>query len=468
MIHHADPRDAVILLTAAVAIVTLGRNAAYAVRMWRQPALLERERAAVAEHASGAPDDGFAIHFVVPAFQEVDALPTTIAALRQAIDRSRFRATITIVTSIMDEPSQPGEVRTRAVAERLCTENPAFRVVIDHNTNPSMASAFNVGMGAVAADTTYDRSRTYVVAYNADSTAAPDSVQALGDTILSGEFPRVLQLNHSSLRNVDEMRGPSGWYAQGAAYYQTRWALGFEFDLHRRNSATSRPGPLGHSYHLKGQGLVLRLDTAVEVHGLSTETPCEDLELGFRLSLLDIPVVPVPVPVLEDTESPITAAAVTAQKRYWFSGMADVVNFHRLHRAQREGRTFRYELQRAPSLYRSAGCFLLGPVPYWVLIVGGFVLGLPWLAAIPLFNAVGTTWLIRRALRRLGGAHPRLRWRELITVPAAVLVWSLSRNIGPIQYLVSIARAPDRATRLAATQRRHIEESLAAPRTDRP
>ncbi|MEY9854230.1 hypothetical protein ABH923_003908 [Leifsonia sp. EB41] len=456
MIDDPDLHAALLVTALLIAAMTVTRNVAYLVRMWRQPRRLLSERTAIAAR-SKEDDRPFELHFVVPAYQEVDALPATFSALQRSIERSSYRARVTVVTSITDESPAPDGVCTRAVAERLCADFPGSRVVVDPSPAPSMASAFNFGIRTIAAEAAGAEPRVYVVAYNADSTASPDSVCALGDAILANDFPQVLQLNHSSLRNAEQMRGASGWYALGAAYYQTRWALGFEFDLHRRNSAPARSGPLGHSYHLKGHGLVLRLDRALSLDGLSTHTPCEDLELGFRLSLHDVPVVPVPV--LEDTESPSTAVAVTAQKRYWFSGMADVVNFHRLHPELREKSAIRYELQRAASLYRSAGCFVLAPVPYWFLAVSGILLGQAWLAGIPVLSAALGVALIRRTLRRLGTGHPRLRAVEFVTIPSAVLVWSLTRNVGPLLYLVSVLRSPDRSKRLRAVQRRHIEES---------
>lgn len=456
MIHDPDLHTPLLMTALLIAAVTLMRNVAYLVRMWRQPHRLTSERTAIAAR-SREDERPFDLHFVVPAYQEVDALPATFTALQRSIERSSYRARITVVTSVTDESPAPDGVCTRVVAERLCADVPGSRVLVDPSPVPSMASAFNFGMRTIAAEAVGAERRVYVVAYNADSTASPDSVCALGDAIVANDFPEVLQLNHSSLRNAEQMRGASGWYARGAAYYQTRWALGFEFDLHRRNSAPSRPGLLGHSYHLKGHGLVLRLDRALSVDGLSTETPCEDLELGFRLSLHNVPVVPVPV--LEDTESPSTARAVTAQKRYWFSGMADVVTFHRLHPELREKNAVRYELQRAASLYRSAGCFLLAPVPYWFLAISGILLGQAWLAGIPVLSAALSVMLIRRTLRRLGAGHPRLRALEFVTLPSAVLFWSMTRNVGPLLYLASVIRSPDRSKRLRAVQRRHIEES---------
>lgn len=453
-----DPQLHIPLLVAAVlvAALTLVRNSAYLVRMWRLPHLFTSERAAVAARAKES-DRAVDLHFVIPAYQEVDALPATFAALQRSIERSPYRAQITVVTSITDELKASDQDCTRTIAERLCADVAGSRVLVDPSPVPSMASAFNYGMRRIAAEVVGSEAQAYVVAYNADSTASPDTVCALGDTIVARDLPEVLQLNYTSLRNADLMRGASGWYALGAAYYQTRWALGFEFDLHRRNSARSRPQPLGHSYHLKGHGLVLRLDRALTLEGLSTRTPCEDLELGFRLSLLRVPVVPVTI--MEDTESPSTAVAVTAQKRYWFSGMADVVNFHRLHPRFRARGVFRYELQRAASLYRSAGCFLLAPAPYWFLALCGILLGQLWLAAIPIVSAGLSVLFIRRALRLLGTGHSRLRFGEIFSLPCAVPVWSMTRNIGPILYLFSVVRSPDRSQRLRAVHRRHIEES---------
>ena len=449
-------------LTVVVALLTLMRNVAYWWRMWRQAARLHRERSDVHTIASGL-EGAIMIHYVIPAFQETEALPATFAALRNSIEASRYEATITVVTSVHDEPRFPGERRTRVVAEELCTGIPYARVLIDHAAAPSMAASFNTGIHTIASEEAGREKMTFVAVYNADSTATLDSVQALGDTLLARGLPPLAQLNFSSLRNVSTMTGIGGWYSLGAAYYQTRWALGFEIDMHRRNSATRRRGPLGHSYHLKGHGTVMRLDIANDMQGFSTETPCEDLELGFRLSLRDTPVHVVPI--LEDTESPVKASAVIAQKRYWFSGMVDVVNFHRLRPEDKRAQPWRFELQRAVSIYRSAGCFLLAPIPYWFLSISAFLLGQPIFALLPVINAIMSAWLIRRVLHQTSPTRPRLPRSTILTLPAAILVWSMTRNVGPLMYLWSAARNTDRSARMRAVHRQHIEKSAESETT---
>ncbi|WP_405008115.1 glycosyltransferase [Kitasatospora purpeofusca] len=436
------------------------RNGAFWWRMWKQPVRLLRERAEVREAASPADPrvaklrEEIVLHYIIPAFQEVEALPKTFHALRRAIEASSYRATITVVTSV-HEPHGPGTVSTHSVADELCAEFPAATRVTDHSDVPSMAAAFNTGVRLVA-EQAGDASTTYVVVYNADSTAVEDSVQALGDTLVGKALPAVAQINFLSMRNLDRTTGRGRWFAIGAAYYQTRWALGFEYDLHRRNSAARRRGPLGHSYHLKGHGLALRLDVAVEVGGFSTATPCEDLELGFRLALRRLPVHVVPV--LENTEHPTTATAVNAQKRYWYSGMIDVLQFHWLLAEERAAQPFRFELSRLASIYRSAGCFLLAPLPYWYLLIAGLALGHPLLAALPFLNAALSAWLIRRAAKRLGSPLAPPSPAEWVLLPAGILIWSLARNIGPVQYVWSMFTSADRQKRLRTTHLRHLED----------
>ncbi|MEU7581323.1 glycosyltransferase family 2 protein [Streptomyces sp. NPDC041068] len=450
-----------VIVSFSVLAAMAARNGAFWLRMWRQPAVLKRERAevraaaAASDPATRRARDAIQLHYVIPAFQEVESLEKTFLALRQSIEASSYHATITVVTSV-HEPHGPGVVSTHTVAQALCDRFADATCLMDRSDVPSMAAAFNTGMRDVARRGSGDAERTYVVVYNGDSTAAPDSVQALGDTLVARSCPAAAQINFLSLRNVDEITGPGRWYTVGAAYYQTRWAFGFEYDLHRRNSAAHRQGPLGHSYHLKGHGLALRLDTALDVGGFSTQTPCEDLELGFRLALRRVPVHVVPV--LEDTEHPTTAAAVTAQKRYWYSGMVDVLQFHWLLPEYRAAQPLRFELSRLASIYRSAGCFLLGPVPYWFLVAAAVVLGQPALAVLPFLNAALSAYLIRRAAGKLGRPLPPLRPAEYVLLPVGILLWSLTRNIGPVQYLWSMVRSSDRQGRLRATHLRHLDD----------
>lgn len=455
----AGPGPVLTVLTLAVLATVVLRNGAYWWRMWRAPARLSREREEIRRLAAAVEEPDLEIVFVVPAYKELEALPHTFHSLRTAIEASRYRSGIVVVTSVHEDPDPVTGLTTRDVAEGLCADVDGAVCVVDTTAVPSMAAAFNTGLGAVAATRADRAGVTYVVAYNADSTAVVDSVRAIGDTLLARDLPRVAQVNFLSMRSLARTTGPGRWFAVGAAYYQSRWALGFELDLHRRNSAARRRVPWGHSYHLKGHGAVLRLDTAVEMGGFSTQTPCEDLELGFRLSLRDVPVHVVPV--LEDTEHPETAGAVIAQKRYWFSGMIDVLQFHRLLAEERRAAPVRFELVRLGSLYRSAGCFLLGPLPYWYLFVAAVVLGQPLLAVPPVLNAVLSAWLIRRAAHAVGSPLAPLVRFEAVLLPLGILTWSLARNIGPVQYLGTLLRGDDRQARLRAVHQQHLQETPA-------
>lgn len=448
-------------------------------RLWKAPGRLAADRARERDGASlparRPAADRLRMVFIVPAYEETEALPRTVAALAASADASRYRAEIVIVTSTHEtrraRAAQPARelvtvaagakaraghgaagagapsghgardgatgweagdapVCTRDVAEALSDRHPQVICLEDDTEVPSMAAQFNTGMAYAAAKYAGAEATTYVVCYNADTTAAPDSVEALGDSLVAAELPRAAQLMCVSLRNLDDVRGPAAWYLLGAAYYQTRWALGFEFDMYRRS--TRQPWS-GRAYYFRGHGITLRLDTATELGGLSTETALEDLLLGFRLSLRDVPVAAVPT--LEATETPTTFRTLIVQKRHWFGGMWDALRYRQLMPAEYAARPARFRRLQLRSLYRDVGSWLLGPaVVAFTLFAAGYA-NQPWLTVLPLLNAVLTMWLVGRAVRSHRLPTAGSRPLALIGLPLGVLGYSLTRNLGPLAYL---------------------------------
>ncbi|GAA2832522.1 glycosyltransferase [Crossiella cryophila] len=428
--------DPVTVATAVVACWLALRYTLIWARLWAAPQRLaadrERDLAASERFAGDNPPE---LVFIVPAYAEADTLPDSVPALCRSIEAGQYPARIIVVTSLAERaaPEQVpvgagghGHGPTARVARRLAAEYPQVTHLEHDGPRPNMAAQFNAGVAAVRAQAGERAGRTYLVCYNADTTAAADTVQALGDTLTATGLPPVAQLMCVSLRNLDRLRGRWAWYLAGAAYYQTRWALGFEFDMYRRNSRR------GGAYYLRGHGLTVRLDLLSRLDGLSSRTALEDLLLGFRLSLRAIPVQVVPV--VENTDTPTTVRELLAQKSNWFSGMWDVLRYRRLLGAEAAEFGARFHLLRLVSLYRDVASWLLGPLAGLWLLVCGFFGGWPWLAALPVANAVLSVLLVRRAARAAGldAAVPGV---GSLALSAGTLAYSLSRNLGPLQHL---------------------------------
>ena len=443
------------ILTAAESAVFAGLAARYFqiwFRMWRSASRLAVDRTSVGTAAQVPSDHDPQLVFIIPAFQETSSLPETIASLRAAIESSRYRAEIIVATSALesvrtqsalastsrvhDPRASPESTATTIAVARKALADCAYATIVDDTSpEPSMARQFNAALAAVAAKSGWDEQTTYVVCYNADTTASPDTVEALGDTILAARFPQAAQLMCVSLRGLRQVRGPWRWYLLGAAYYQTRWALGFEFDMYRRSF---RRSALGHCYYCRGHGITLRLDAAKEIGGLSTRTALEDLYLGFQLSLRGWPCYPVPV--LEMTESPSTVRELLSQKKHWFSGMWDTLSYRRLMPEEYSTQPRQFRLLQARSMYRDIGSWLLGPwVPLFLIIVS-IVTANWWFATLPVVNAAITTWFVRRTAQQISDPVSDFQSIGWASTATGVLIYSMTRNIGPLGYVIGRIR----------------------------
>jgi cellulose synthase/poly-beta-1,6-N-acetylglucosamine synthase-like glycosyltransferase len=147
-----------------------------------------------------------------------------------------------------------------------------------------------------------------------------------------------------------------------AALWQSRFTFLVEaFALERRNI-----GGLRVLRWAIGNGLFLRLDCFRRFGGFSERHLVEDTELGFRLSLEDVPIRLLPV--FLESGNPDGLRADVRQKMRWFKGVWDYRRYAA--DARSTPRAAVAVWLAAQGIIRGLGWLLFGPMILFVLAYG--------------------------------------------------------------------------------------------------
>ncbi len=173
--------------------------------------------------------------------------------------------------------------------------------------------------------------RGYFALYNADSRP---SLTILYDALVTkanferkyNYSPQVMQqsslftLNYGMFKN-----NLNGFLLKASALFQTKWTLTHEFSILRSQSDTAMKikkvtNPLAKIWYSRlgiciTHGLFLSMKL-IKTQYMPTDTVTEDLPLGYYLSCLNEPIVPIPS--IENSESPVTLGSLFNQKKVWF------------------------------------------------------------------------------------------------------------------------------------------------------
>ncbi|KKQ85204.1 MAG: hypothetical protein UT08_C0009G0038 [Candidatus Woesebacteria bacterium GW2011_GWB1_38_8] len=166
--------------------------------------------------------------------------------------------------------------------------------------------------------------------YNADSRPNPNTLQQVAFTLKefeeeTGIKPNIVQ--QSSLFTLNYNKYPktfTGNILKAAALFQTKWTLVWELTRFRtqsrsviknRNNLVSKLLNTKLS-HCVGHGLYVRFGVLKSEY-LPTETINEDLPFGFYQCCKGEPILPLPI--LENSETPETLKGLINQKRFWFT-----------------------------------------------------------------------------------------------------------------------------------------------------
>lgn len=167
------------------------------------------------------------------------------------------------------------------------------------------------------------------VVYNADSRPNLDTLRFVDQEIfnykkVNGRVPNIVQQSALFTLNYDKHdTGVRGSFLRAAALFQTKWTLIHELTRFRTQSVSvlkEDKNILQAILHTKlahcvGHGLFVRLSVFVK-RGLPTDTVTEDLQFGFLQCCKGEQILPIPL--LENAESPETIASYFNQKKVWF------------------------------------------------------------------------------------------------------------------------------------------------------
>ncbi len=255
---------------------------------------------------------------------DVDRLCLIISQLKKcATDAEAY----SLVERIYDQlPS------TRELAEyfvRNGTSNgPSVHVIEYPGADGVMAHQVNYA-AAWAAKHVPNASESFFAIYNADSRPDKATFVSLAHSVDTfehrhGQTVNILQQSSLFLSNYTTFPSDfQGTLLRVCALMQSKWTLVHELDRLRTQS-TYAPTAKGTWWdiitrsrisHCVGHGLFIRLSYLLN-HPLPTALVTEDLPFGFYRSCERTPIVPIPL--LENAESPATLSGVLNQKRVWF------------------------------------------------------------------------------------------------------------------------------------------------------
>lgn len=154
--------------------------------------------------------------------------------------------------------------------------------------------------------------------YDVDSFISKKTITAFKNLISFNPTAKVVQQSSLFFSNYSEMK--DGWrrkFLQNIAYLQSRWTLVHE--IPRIVFQTKkRLGEL-ESAHLIGHGLFIRADFLKKINYFPAQFSNEDIVLGYIIRLEGEKIYPLPV--LENSSSPISIASMFSQYRTWFYGV---------------------------------------------------------------------------------------------------------------------------------------------------
>lgn len=297
-------------LSAAAAWVVLARALLTSAEMTRSLRWL-----AAAQGSAGTPR-GTPPHLeiVIPALREQQRIVPTLRYLAAQCDE---HTSITVVTTEREHEHGAVHPSTQAiVADFIATEAAGATVHCVHvdRADSRLAHQLNRALADIR-----DR-EGWIAVYNADSRPHPHTIAGFRSALAAQPDAVVFQQPALFFANDDDLPpGPWRWLVRATATLQSRWTLAHEIPRLLRQRQASASTLLRRSYaHVVGHGLFIRADVLRAVGGFPTETPTEDLFLGFLLRSLGWRIEPLPLLELADT--PRSLRAVLAQRRGWFFG----------------------------------------------------------------------------------------------------------------------------------------------------
>jgi hypothetical protein len=228
------------------------------------------------------------------------------------------------------------------------------------------------------------------------------------------------------------------------ALAQTRWALGFEYALYEKFSSAVRRERTRPLAYCVGHGCFIRRETLLAIGLLPTQSPNDDLALGYLASALGLEICPaLQMDYCEGAGDPISAIK---QSRFWYRGSARFyqdIRYYEEKFAARLSRRQRFRLWvdgHARNLaWAWRGVLFLASL-LWALATGTGWLIAAVVASHVLYVHWGllVTWMALRQLARNAPVEVRpMTARTLALAAMTATAVFIIRSLGPLGESVS-------------------------------
>ena len=189
----------------------------------------------------------------------------------------------------------------------VVNNNDNIKILHYEETNGMMAHQLNYAIDTIADEINRSNSNNignnYCVIYNADSLPNENTFNEIHEKILKNNFPEVMQQYSLNLSNIDRLPN----LMKGFAIYQSAFEI--------KNGLLNSISPKLYS-HVMGHGLIIRLDTILDLNKFDTEFWCEDIYLTGELANKEINIIPLDT--IENAETPESLILQIKQSSNWF------------------------------------------------------------------------------------------------------------------------------------------------------
>lgn len=300
---------------------------------------------------------------------------------------------------------------------------------------------------------------TYFVVYNADSRPNKYTLSVVAQEVEKYEsnyhkIPNIIQQSSLFTLNYNSLpHSISGYILRAASLFQTKWTLVHE--LHRLRTQ-SKNVLLPHKNiidvlfrtklaHCVGHGLFVTIDL-LSRNPLPTETVNEDLPFGYYQCCKGEPILPVPI--LENSESPETIKSLLNQKKVWFWPYLEYLKCRRLvfkrgdYRSKLEVNLLTYQAILTGLIWLLQSFVFMTPL-LLVLLIGNIYLLIFYVLGLVLYWFLPISYIYRNLsfLESLSASYRTERSaRDLIFSSVGGIFVISTHSIGPINCILDFIR----------------------------
>ncbi|GAB3901110.1 glycosyltransferase [Kibdelosporangium lantanae] len=280
--------------------------------------------------ARGDNSENVRTHFflLIPALRECSVIAETLTTLRR-FDYPTDHVDIVVA---LDAKERGATTTADVVADyvrRHSADGPRVTTVTFHGDEQRRSLQLNAALDEVRHQVCHRRITGPVVVgvYDADSRPDPRALAYVDWQVRAGQRDVIaFQQTVSYLSNVDQLRGAPLVHAN--AVYQSVWNLVFETPrLLASQRAVERDRLLLFPPYCMGHGEFFSLAALDAIDGFPHTGPCDGIQVGFALSRIGIPIIPVPFD--DACQSPTTKRTIVRQHTFWYSGNLEFFAWYR-------------------------------------------------------------------------------------------------------------------------------------------